>query len=87
MINNRTLDAYLSSLELTEKLSGILDGWNSSSQEKLAKRIESLKRTLSTHIDDMLKSDPDYFINETEKERLNRVLNERTNKLNRYLNG
>ena len=86
MMNSRTLDAYLNSLELTEKLAETLDGWNSSSREKLMTRIESLKRTLSTHIEESLKADPDYLINETESQRLNRVLNDRADKLNRYFN-
>ncbi len=86
MMNSRTLDAYLNSLELTEKLAETLDGWNSSSREKLMTRIESLKKTLSTHIEESLKADPDYLINETESQRLNRVLNDRADKLNRYLN-
>jgi hypothetical protein len=86
MMNRRTLDAYLNSLELTEKLAETLDGWNSSSREKLMTRIESLKKTLSTHIEESLKADPDYLINETESQRLNRVLNDRANKLNRYFN-
>jgi len=85
-MNRRTLDAYLNSLELTEKLAETLDGWNSSSREKLMTRIESLKKTLSTHIEESLKADPDYLINETESQRLNRVLNDRANKLNRYFN-
>jgi len=85
-MNSRTLDAYLNSLELTEKLAETLDGWNSSSREKLMTRIESLKKTLSTHIEESLKADPDYLINETESQRLNRVLNDRADKLNRYLN-
>jgi hypothetical protein len=86
MMNSRTLDAYLNSLELTEKLAETLDGWNSSSREKLMTRIESLKKTLSTHIEESLKADPDYLINETESQRLNRVLNDRADKLNRYFN-
>ncbi len=86
MMNRRTMDAYLNSLELTEKLADTLDGWNSSSREKLMARIESLKKTLSTHIEESLKSDPDYLIDETESQRLNRVMNERANKLNRYFN-
>jgi len=80
------MNAYLNSLELTEKLANTLDGWNSSSRDKLMRRMESLKKTLTTHIDEMLKSDPDYFINESEPERLSRVMNNRANKLNKYFN-
>ncbi len=86
MMNSETMNAYLNSLELTEKLADTLDGWNSSSREKLIKRMESLKKTLSTHIKESLKSDPDYMINETESQRLNRVMNDRANKLNKYFN-
>ena len=86
MMNSRTLDAYLNSLELTEKLADTLDGWNSSSREKLMSRIDSLKKTLSTHIEESLKSDPDYLINETDSQRLSRVMNDRANKLNKYFN-
>jgi hypothetical protein len=86
MMNSETMNAYLNSLELTEKLADTLDGWNSSSREKLIKRMESLRKTLSTHIEESLKSDPDYMINETESQRLNRILNDRANKLNKYFN-
>ena len=86
MMNSRTMDAYLNSLELTEKLADTLDGWNSSSREKLMRRIDSLKKTLSSHIEESLKSDPDYLINETESQRLSRVMNDRANKLNKYFN-
>ncbi len=86
MMTSETMNAYLNSLELTEKLADTLDGWNSSSREKLIKRMESLKKTLSTHIQESLKSDPDYMINETESQRLNRVMNDRANKLNKYFN-
>ncbi len=85
-MTSETMNAYLNSLELTEKLADTLDGWNSSSREKLIKRMESLKKTLSTHIQESLKSDPDYMINETESQRLNRVMNDRANKLNKYFN-
>ena len=85
-MNSETMNAYLNSLELTEKLADTLDGWNSSSREKLIKRMESLRKTLSTHIEESLKSDPDYMINETESQRLNRILNDRANKLNKYFN-